>query len=234
MGTMGKEASSRINSELRLMNSIKQIFKHSFLYPRYRDYIQRMRQAKEMRNWLEGDKKTPLPHLEKQKFLLALKGAHDCTTFVETGTYAGDMTGVMARHFKQVHSIELSEFHHQTAKLRFRGRTNIHLHLGDSSQVLGKIIPGLDGKVLFWLDGHYSGESTARGNLDTPIVHELQVVLQAKTGYLPVVAIDDARCFDGTGDYPSVDQLSKMVAALCPSASFDIKHDIIMVIPRPT
>jgi len=49
--------------------------------------------------------------------------------------------------------------------------------------------------ALFWLDGHYSGESTAHGAETTPIYEELQQIFDADNrGH--VIIIDDARCFE--------------------------------------
>ncbi len=38
---------------------------------------------------------------------------------------------------------------------------NVEFVLGDSREVLPRIVAGLGEPVMFWLDGHYSGDDTA-------------------------------------------------------------------------
>ena len=55
--------------------------------------------------------------------------------------------------------------------------------------------------ALFYLDAHYSGPGTGKGDIETPISAEIDLILQrAPAG--SVVAIDDARCFGTEPDYP--------------------------------
>lgn len=211
---------------------MKEILKKTALYPLYKDFIQGLRQKKELKRWMKGPKAAPFPHLHKQRLLLSLAEEYRCTVFIETGTYMGDMTAVMARHFKAVHSIELSQLYFDMAKQRFRNARNVTLHQGDSGDVLAELAPKLAGSVLFWLDGHYSSGQTAKGALETPIVQELKAVLVRRDGYHPVIAIDDARCFDGTGDYPSIDALKAIIADQMPGSHVDVSDDIIKVVPE--
>ena len=39
-----------------------------------------------------------------------------------------------------------------------------------------ELVRQLDGPALFWLDGHYSGGDTAKGELDTPVSAELESI----------------------------------------------------------
>jgi hypothetical protein len=85
---------------------------------------------------------------------------------------------------------------------------------------------------LFWLDGHYSGGITAKGPLDTPIVKELDSILNhSVTGH--VILIDDARCFVGENDYPTIDELREILHTERPRWVFEVKDDIIRIHEKP-
>ena len=60
---------------------------------------------------------------------------------------------------------------------KFSKLTHINLIKGDSSEKLPEILKSLKEPALFWLDGHYSDEITAKGDLNTPIYNELTAIL---------------------------------------------------------
>lgn len=101
----------------------------------------------------------------------------------------------------------------------------MHLLLGDSGIVLQEVLLALNRTALFWLDAHYSGGSTARGSVDTPIVQELDTILSLSPN--SVVLIDDARLFDGSNSYPTLTELSQYVRDKAPHWNFTVQHDII-------
>jgi hypothetical protein len=154
---------------------------------------------------------------------------------VETGTYLGETMEACLPHFDQLHSIELSESLHREAAQRLRGESRVTLHLGHSPDCLDAILP-LPGRTLFWLDAHFSGSiekngrmvETARGSTDTPIVDELRVIFERCDGS-EVILIDDAREFDGTGDYPSLDQIEELVRTHRPAATIEVLDDVIRI-----
>ena len=84
--------------------------------------------------------------------------------------------------------------------------------------------------VLFWLDGHYSGGDTAKGELDTPVSVELDSILESPVkGH--VILIDDARCFDATHDCPHLDILLETVRRKN-TYHIEVSADIIRLTPR--
>ena len=128
-------------------------------------------------------------------FLRAMRDDFGLTTFMETGTFRGDTTAVAARIFESVHSFELSAELHANALKRFSGQANVHLHHGDSAELLPRILAsGPREKILFWLDGHFSGGPTAQGKLNTPILDEIRAIAAAGIKDC-VVLVDDLRCF---------------------------------------
>lgn len=90
---------------------------------------------------------------------------NDYTTAVETGTYLGDTTKYLARHFNKVHTIELDEgLYNVVSNEVFNNNDNVICHLGDSASILkNSLIDELnnsksDKKVFFFLDAHWSGD----------------------------------------------------------------------------
>lgn len=151
--------------------------------------------------------------------------------FIETGTHLGDTLAYMAGNKKfNTTSIEIDEPCYRAATQRFKGYSNVTLMLGDSGKLMPELIQKLEQPALFWLDGHYSGGKTKRGELDTPISVELEAVLSSPVkGH--VILIDDARCFDGTNDYPHLSQLLDRV--LSGNEHFmEVSSDIIRIVPK--
>ncbi len=130
--------------------------------------------------------------------------------FVETGTYLGDTLESIAKTGAKCLSIELDTKLYRFAHKRFSGWKNVELMQGNSGDLMHEVVRSLNEPTLFWLDGHYSGGITAQGHKDTPISEELSAILGHHVkGH--VILIDDARCFNGMGDYPRLDQLIKQL-----------------------
>lgn len=81
-------------------------------------------------------------------------------TVVETGTCLGYSTQTLANHFRSVHTIEINQKLHKLAVAKFKQSPGVTCHLGDSKKVLKELIPELAGKVVFFLDAHWSGDKT--------------------------------------------------------------------------
>ena len=147
------------------------------------------------------------PSLIKRKILISYLRSRGLKTFVETGTHTGDtLAEVAADKTVQAISIELADHYYRDAQRRFSGYQNVTLLHGDSGRLLPEVVDKLQAPALFWLDGHYSGGLTAKGALETPIHAELQAIFSsAIAGH--VILIDDVRCFDGSHDYPHLDEL---------------------------
>jgi hypothetical protein len=97
---------------------------------------------------------------------------------------------------------------------------------GDSGKVLPNILLEVNEPVIFWLDGHYSAGITAKGEKECPIFEELDAIFSSKK-FNHILLIDDARCFIGEGDYPTIAQLTKYVNSKNEMYQVEVKHDII-------
>jgi hypothetical protein len=96
--------------------------------------------------------------------------------------------------------------------------------LGDSVVKLPEIIPEINSKAIFWLDGHYSGFGTGKGETNCPVLDELEIIKSSKSNY-HVILIDDAREFNGSNGYPNleivINKLKEINSDYTISVSFD-------------
>jgi len=184
----------------------------------------------ELERWQRSGCPVPPPDAVKQRTLKAYAGEYGIRTLVETGTYLGDMVEAMRPLMDVVYSIELSDELFAMAQQRFAHAENVRLVHGDSGSSLAGIVKALDAPALFWLDGHYSGGITARGEQDTPILAELETVFGARD-LAHVIVIDDARLFGADPAYPTLDELSAFVQALSSSVDLLVKDDMIRITP---
>jgi hypothetical protein len=130
--------------------------------------------------------------------------------------------------FNKIYSIELDKTLYEQAKKKFSRHHTISIFHGDSSKVLPVILADIKEPCLFWLDGHYSGGITAKGDFNTPIMQELNCILDHFIEE-HVILIDDVREFNGHNDYPTLEELKKSIFKKYPDWKFDIKDDIIRI-----
>lgn len=179
-------------------------------------------------NWIKEGKPIPPPTKVKHLIIEEYRKKSNLCSFVETGTFKGETTFVQSFYFKSCYTIELSTELYRLATEKFKSFPNVHLYHGDSAILLGEIVPILSEPALFWLDGHYSEGETAKGDLNTPIMKELEIVIGDKR-FKHLILIDDARDFIGKNDYPTINSLKEYVAKLNPSAKFTVVDDIIRI-----
>ena len=187
-------------------------------YPIFRHFI--------INDWEKSGKPLPPPHQLKQTIIEHYKSISGYNILVETGTYLGDMVAAQRKNFKQIYTIELEEKLYRRAVKRFFKYKNIKIFQGDSGKRLGDIIKLLKEPAIFWLDGHYSEGITARGEKDCPIFEEIDAISENK-GLKHILLIDDARCFNGEGDYPTIDQLTDYINKKGIECNLSVENDII-------
>lgn len=175
----------------------------------------------------------PLPPLLKRAFLRGIARDTRATTFVETGTYLGDMTWEFRNDFQRIHSIEVEPHLCGLASRRFRHFDHVTIHQGDSSAILPALVPTVNGATLYWLDGHYSAGITGAGVSHCPIVAELEAIYHFSRGPFTIV-IDDARCFGTDPAYPTIAEVMAQVAALSGRRStLSVENDMIVIRYQP-
>jgi hypothetical protein len=143
------------------------------------------------------------------------------------------MIYAMKDSFKTLYTVELAEELFVNAKQKFESYTYIHPIFGDSGKILHELVPSLKQPALFWLDGHYSGGFTAKGELDAPVGQELDAIIQSiQNGIKHIILIDDARLFINdtsyTG-YPRMNEIKRLITEKLPDYNISIESDVIII-----
>jgi len=176
--------------------------------------------------WRMRGRPLPPPHVVKQLAIVGYQRARRFGTFVETGTFTGEMVEAMRPHFPRIISIEMAPEIYGQAVRRFAGDPRVELLLGDSAAVLPRVLEQIHHPALFWLDGHFMGENTARGKEDSPIRAELTALLGHPVRH-HLVLIDDARLFTGSAGYPTIEELRGWLVRERPGSDVQVEDDII-------
>ena len=123
---------------------------------------------------------------------------------------------------------ELNKALANSARARFMKEPKVQILQGDSAIILRKVLNDLNRPAVFWLDGHYSGGITSKGEKDTPILEELKCVLSHPIKN-HIILIDDARCFIGEFDYPTLFEIYELVKGVDRNYKVNVKDDIIRI-----
>ena len=210
----------------KLKTFVKAIFKKIGLYYSLNFYWNIINIFK----WIQFGCKLNAPHPVKMLVIKSYLEKFNLNIFVETGTFMGDTLGFIAETGCKCYSIELSDEFYINAINKFKSKGNVSLIHGDSGEQLPKFIFDLKSPAIFWLDGHYSSGDTALGEEHTPVSKEIKALL-AHPIKEHVILIDDARCFDGTNNYPFLDELLLFIRQ-DGNYEVEVSADIIRLTPK--
>lgn len=184
--------------------------------------------AEEISRWIRRKYASPSPNFIKRRVLVR-SGLRNCT-WIETGTYRGDTTQLLAKYANRVLSIEPDRALFIRARKELGRFQNITILNGCSENLLPKILPDIHGDVCFWLDGHFSNGTTFQGDKDSPIQEELSSIERHLPRFGNVaIFIDDVRMFEETqraSGYISLDALVDWSRAQ--GLRWKIEHDIFI------
>lgn len=214
-----------------MRQSLRVVLEWTGLYHPLRNAANRAIQRRDVRRWLRAGQPAPPPAAIKARVLRAYAEALGLRTFVESGTYRGDMVEAMRGACDRIYSIELQRTLYEAAAKRFANVAGIHLVHGDSATELRAIVRTLDAPALFWLDAHYWEGVTPRFERVTPVIEELnQIFGERDRGH--VILIDDARLFGVEAGFPSLQKIEDVVRKRRPELTMTIRHDAIHLVPR--
>lgn len=120
--------------------------------------------------------------------------------FIETGSFYGEgIQQAIDAGFENIISIELSPKYFSICVNRFNFNPQVKIVFGDSYKVLKEILPQINKRITFWLDGHHSCEDTALGDFWAPLIQELDSI---KNHHMKnhTIIIDDMRCWVDPND----------------------------------
>ena len=184
---------------------------------------------REYGGWVKRGYSAPSPHFMKQACLL--RNGFSSATWVETGTFLGQTTQLLAKHAPKVYSVEPESALFARACKLFSKHKNVEILNGTSEDIFPKLLPTISGDVNFWLDGHYSAGITFRGSRDTPVLEELACIARNLSNFGKVcILIDDIRCFNPKiPEYSSYPDLNVLVAwAAEKGMIWHVEHDIFI------
>jgi hypothetical protein len=210
------------------MTLLKRILKKTPFYSIRLNAIKKNQLKKAINEWEANGKDIPPPQFIKHLTIKKFAVLHNIKILVETGTYLGETLEACKSHFKQLISIELDQNLYQVAVEKFANDKQIQICQGDSGQLIENILNDINQPCLFWLDGHYSEGITAKGDLNTPVMNELKHILNHHIKS-HVILIDDARCFIGKDDYPTIPYLINFVKQFNQNLNLIVEDDIIRI-----
>lgn len=111
-------------------------------------------------------------------------------TIIETGTFEGETVRLLQEYgkFDNILSIEIHEGLYLAAYNNFKNDPRVKLYLGDSIDVLRKIVPHLTEASTFWLDAHASGPYKG-GTYPSPLIQELQIIANMKATEMTISSV---------------------------------------------
>lgn len=199
----------------------------TFLLPsRVVNMYKKQRDIMRLRKWELSGCPVPPPNCVKQFVVAKYRDEYYHKLFIETGTYKGEMIESQIDRFERIISIELDYNLYLEAKKKFSSSRKVRILHGDSAKIIREVLSQVNEPAIFWLDAHYSGGVTAKGDKESPILEELDAILDTKFDN-HVILIDDARCFDGTKDYPTLESLKEFLRLKNSKYSIRINNDII-------
>ncbi len=179
--------------------------------------------------WFLGDHLVSPPAIAKQRHLLNVFKSRNHRIFVEAGTYKGQTTAFFIPHADQVISVELHDGLFAAAQKRFAQQPNVTLVRGDSLVEIPRIVATCSSPPLVFLDGHFSGAGTAKGEEMEPAESTLGRLADVTPAGTTIV-IDDLRLFgSGLSGFPQLDTITGSARAAFPGALIRTGLDSIVV-----
>lgn len=193
-------------------------------------------QPKRLLHWyVLRTKATPPPDMFKQKLVLRAGRLFNIKTFVETGTYHGDMTAASRKWYDDVYSIELKEEFYKKAVERFAHDDHVEIINGHSAEKLKEVAMRLQEPAVFWLDAHGGAAAVHNGEMEpAPVKAELDAILTSPHYRDHVVLIDDVHTFVkdvkwGAGVWKDIEEYRVRWLADHPDWIWKVKDNVLRI-----
>ena len=214
---------------MSLATTIRERGRRTAAYRWWRERRRRRKQIEAIRAWKRSGKPAPPPHVIKQMIVRTYARKYRLPILVETGTKFGDMLLGVEDEFERIYTIELGSELVRKARVRFAASPHIEIIHGDSGQELKALLERIDRPAIFWLDSHFGGAGTVRGEKETAIEAELTHILHAPDlGH--VILVDDARYFGNKPDYPTLEELTEWLRQRR-AVGIRVRDDVIRITP---
>ena len=148
--------------------------------------------------------------------------------FIESGCYEGDgIVFALKAGYEKVYSVELSDELYFRCYEKFKDNPKVHVLHGSSGIKFRKILQEINSSATFWLDGHYSGGITAKGDTNTPLLQELEAIRNHHIKNHTIM-IDDIRQL-GTWDmdFITINSVMDHLLSINPAYQFVFEHGFI-------
>lgn len=154
---------------------------------------------------------------------------------METGTYKGVGTRILAELFGTVATIELAPQIYERARTALADLPHVEVIAGDSRERL-RSLAGEGRPAFYFLDGHWSGEFTAGEGNECPVLDELAAISPGHPD--DCFVIDDARLFTAPpppphdpSQWPTLIELFDALRAARPGLHVTLLNDQVIAVP---
>ena len=150
---------------------------------------------------------------------------------VETGTYYGHTTAVLAGMFEEVVTVERADEFYERARQLLEPHSNVRQVKGHSGEAL-RTMDARAGGTLYWLDAHWSGGETAGSDDPCPLIAELDAIGTGDPN--DCLLIDDAREFASPPDdrWPTLVEVLDAVRRDRSGHYVTVVHDLVVAVPE--
>lgn len=143
--------------------------------------------------------------------------------FVETGSLGGEaVLKALKAGFSEAHTIELDHGNFMYTNIRFADYKNVHVHLGNSAEILWGVIKSLDKPITFWLDAHRGPGEYLNDGKNSPIMAELTQIKKHPIKTHTILMDDMSGCGTIAFDYVTLEQLKAKIREINPKYTFQL------------
>ncbi len=181
--------------------------------------------------WVKRGYTVPVPSHIKMKTLL--RHSIPNSDWIETGTYLAETTKYLASKYENncIYTIEPEKSIYDYVKSKYSRISNIKFLNGSSEEIFEETLENTRGSVNLWLDGHYSGDITFKGEQESPIISELNTLSAHAHRFTDLcIFIDDFRLFGTASGYPAKNYLVEW--SQINNFSWLIENDIFVALKR--